>query len=215
MQPLRQADDSLQNHQFNRPADVASPPLFNCRHHGRLANCGFAVNRRQYKHRRVEVPAVREMKLILITCIRDIDSTLLEGDLIAALEANQYFGNKVGLLNAIESGKYPDVDNYLQRTSFIILDLPLVSYRDIKPIIDDQNFILIREGRVNTGRKWKIDFSNLELRARDSYYADDDTTPTKTRLQRVVEGRIRRDTLNAYNEITRPDITIDDIKVLR
>ncbi|MCH1932926.1 hypothetical protein L9G16_22545, partial [Shewanella sp. A25] len=83
------------------------------------------------------------------------------------------------------------------------LDLPLVSYKDIKPIIEEYNFILTRDGRENTTRKWKINFSNLELRAKDSYYTDDDTTPTKTRCRRVILGQIRRDTLNAYNEITR------------
>jgi len=151
----------------------------------------------------------------LIVCARDIDDTLIKGDLISWHRDNEFEGNKVGLINAVEGGSSPDVDSYISRTPFIILTLPLVTYRDIKPIIDEYNFVLVREGRENTGRKWKIDFSNLEMRTRDTYYSDNDTTPTKARLRRAVKNRIRRDTLNAYNEITRSDITIDDIKVLR
>ena len=162
----------------------------------------------------------------LIVCSKDIDSTLIKGDLISWHEDNAFEGKEVGLFNAVSNGK--DSAEYLASTPFIILNLPLITQADIQPIIEEMiyrdamnvpiddiaAFDAISQDYTST-RKWKINFDSLEQRGQNSTYANDDTSPTKQRWEQVVPLPIRRDTLNAYNEITRADIVIADILVLR
>lgn len=147
------------------------------------------------------------MKLII--CNRDIDVTLVEGDLISWHDDSAALGTHEGLFNALFSGKFPDQISYTN--PFVILTLPLITYEDIQLIKEDVD----TDGQIET-RKWKIDFSNLEQRVQGSTYASDDITPTKLRWEQVIKaGLIRRDTLRAYGEITRNDVVINDILVAR
>lgn len=164
-----------------------------------------------------------------MVCARDIDSTLVRGDLIAWHEADHPFGRQEGIINAITRGRTRDIVEYIGKSPFIILNLPLVSRRDIEPIRKEMHYEDMEYEEYNerkdimvagirkeaTTRVWKIDFSQLELRTRDSYYAVDAVSTTREKYLAIEKGLVRRDTLNAYNEITRDNITIDDIKVLR
>ena len=154
--------------------------------------------------------------MILIVCARDIDSTLIKGDLIAWHDQESKLGKKEGIINAVtKSGR--DKADYMQKSPFIILNLPLITYSDIQPIIEDMNF----EGDIESGdmvattRKYKINFDSLENRGEGSKYPADDESTTRSRYTGIESGLVRRDTLKAYNELTRNDITIEDIQVLR
>ena len=164
----------------------------------------------------------------LIVCSKDIDATLIKGDLISWHNDSEFEGKEVGLFNAVSNGK--NATEYLASTPFIILNLPLITETDIQPILNEiiyldptqvpiadiEAYVLAdNEAEYTSKRKWKINFDSLEQRGLGSTYADEDISPTKTRWAQVVSPPIRRDTLNAYNEITRADITIADILVLR
>ena len=164
------------------------------------------------------------MKLII--CSKDIDETLIKGDLISWHDDDGFEGKEVGLFNAVTNGK--DSAKYLATTPFIILNLPLITQADIQPIVDEMIYrdamnvpiddiaaFDIASTDYTSKRKWKVDFSGLELRSQGSTYTDADVSPAKARWAQVVAPPIRRDTLNAYLEITRDDIVIADILVLR
>ena len=162
----------------------------------------------------------------LIVCSKDIDATLIKGDLISWHNDSDFEGKEVGLFNAATNGKDPD--EYLASTPFSILNLPLVVESDIQPILNEKIYLDPMQVPIadietfsetsqdyTSKRKWKVDFSALEQRGQGSTYANDDVSPTKSRWEQVVSPPIRRDTLTAYNEITRADIVISDILVLR
>lgn len=144
------------------------------------------------------------MKLVI--CSRDVDETLVKGDLISWHDEAEFEGRYVGLHNAVSNGL--GKDEYLNSHPFTILILPLITYEDIRVIIEDVD--------IDTGiRKWKIDDSSLEQRGQGSVYSDEDNMPTKLRWEEVFAPPIRRDTLRAYREISRSDIVIADILVAR
>lgn len=170
----------------------------------------------------------------LIVCSKDIDATLIKGDLISWRDDAAEIGNAEGLYNALSFGAYPSAEDYLTKSPFTILTLPLITYEDMRPIIEEvvhfdfygvpiadiaAYYDVMYDSdiqTVTTKRKWKIDDSALELRANGSTYAAGDISPTKSRWTQVIKtGLIRRDTLNAYREITRADIVIGDILVAR
>jgi len=154
--------------------------------------------------------------MILIVYARDIDHARKKGDLIAWHEQESALGKKEGIINAVTKSGRAKAD-YMQKSPFIILNLPLITYEDIQPIIEEMNF----EGDIDSGdmvaigRKWKISFDNLEKRGNGSKYAADDNSATRSRYTGIESGLVRRDTLRAYNELTRNDITINNIQVLR
>jgi len=148
--------------------------------------------------------------MILVVCNKDVDWTLLKGDLIAWHDDKEYLGRQVSVVNGVTQGAYLDKDEYLAKAPFIILNLPLVTEHDALIIARE----MIIFGEDSSVRKWKVDFSALEQRS-ESYYDDLIQSDTKDKFLPIESGQVRRDTLTAYNEITRNDITIDDIKVLR
>ncbi len=163
----------------------------------------------------------------LVVCSKDIDSTLIKGDLISWHNDGDFEGREVGLFNALSFNRATRAD-YLVSTPFMILNLPNITYEDIRPIIEDMIYLdnlnvpiadIAAFNEISkdytSKRKWKIDFSSLELRGRNSVYTGNTISPTRTRWSQVVPAPIRRDTLNAYNEISRADTVISDIKVAR
>jgi len=150
--------------------------------------------------------------MILVVCNRDIDSTLVKGDLVSWFEEANNAGKAEGIINGIDFGQYLSIEDYLARSPFAMLALPLVTISDIQPILND----LIIFGDGETVRKWKIDYSDLEYREEYSTYDEVSPSPTRDRYIGIEQGSdVRRDTLNAYLEILRDDIKIDDIQVLR
>ncbi len=143
----------------------------------------------------------------LIICSRNIDSTLVKGDLISWHDDASEIGDAEGLFNALKSGVYKDQAAYLAEAPFTILNLPRITYNDIKIIIDDTV-------KFTGTRKWKIDDSALEQRGNSTYPANDNS-PNNRRWKNVISGNVRRDTLRAYREITRADIVISNIIVPR
>ena len=154
--------------------------------------------------------------MILVVCARDIDSTLVRGDLISWKDGPDITGKQVGVVNAVTLGSATDVDSYIAGTPYIVLNLPQVTMDDVEEIRRDCHEVWEDGVRQADGpRRWKIDFSALENRGNNTFYGEADDTPTKRRFGAIVSGAVRRDTLNAYNEITRANITMADIKVLR
>jgi len=149
----------------------------------------------------------------LIICSRDIDSTLLKGDLISWLDDNVKLGTAEGLYNALFHDVYVNQNDYLNSVPFTVLNLPLITFEDIRPILEDV-IILGVDGADGNIRKWKIDDSALEQRG-ISDYPINDVSLTKVKWSEVLPEPIRRDTLRAYREITRADIVITDILVAR
>lgn len=152
------------------------------------------------------------MKLII--CSRDIDDTLIEGDLISWHDDDDVGGKSEGLFNALTHGVYNQSD-YLANIPFIILNAPLITLADIRPIVEDVTAVGENDGEDDSIRNWKIDISMLERRPQGSFYNEADMSATKARWGQVITGQIRRDTFNAYREITRADLTIDMIMVAR
>lgn len=151
------------------------------------------------------------MKLVI--CSRDVDATLVKGDLISWHEDGAFEGTCVGLFNALTYQTYQSKIDYDLKAPFTILNLPLVTYDDIRPVFED--VVLPVDDDAGEARKWKIDDSNLERRPTNSTYPSDDSSETRARWLTVLPDLIRRDTLNAYREITRPDTVIADILVAR
>lgn len=140
----------------------------------------------------------------LIVCSKDIDSTLIQGDLISWHNDADILGRSEGMHNALKYGIKPDAASYQADLPFIILHLPNITIDDLGPFIG-----------VGSGRPVKINFAPLENRAPNSYFPADDTSPDKLYWEQVIAGPIRRDTLTAYNEITRTDINFAGIVVPR
>lgn len=171
------------------------------------------------------------MKLVI--CSKDVDNTLIAGDLISWHEDNANTGKHVGLHNALASSGYANSANYLDKTPFLIITFPLITYEDIRPILEEMVYLdammipiddiaayeaAIYDPGVQTytsERKWKIDISNLESRQANTFYSPQDIAAEKTKWLQVLEPPIRRDTVNAYHEATLPTTVISDILVLR
>jgi len=151
----------------------------------------------------------------LIVCCKDVDDSLSKGDLISWREDDAFEGKRVGLFNAVKYNEYTKED-YLERTPFIVLNIPSITYDDLKVMWEDVDLTPDENGDPKGTLLWKIDFEKLERRPVGSIYSQEETQPTKQRWNKVIDGDIRRDTLRAYREITRPDVvTIDQIKVAR
>jgi len=166
------------------------------------------------------------MKLVI--CSRDIDETLIEGDLISWHDDASTLGNSEGMYNALRSGSYPDSVDYLSKVPFLVVTFPLITYEDMRPIIeemihldnlnipiDDIAAFNETSGDYSSARKWKIDISGLETRQANTFYAPEDIAAEKTKWLEVLSPPIRRDTINAYQEATLPTTSIGDILVLR
>ena len=164
----------------------------------------------------------------LVVCSRDIDTTLIKGDLISWHEEADYLGDSVSLHAALNKGTYPSAEDYLTKTPFLVVNFPLITYEDIQPIIEE--FIYLDNLNIpiddiaafseisqdyTSKRKWKIDISGLETRQANTFYAPQDIAAEKTKWLEVLPPPIRRDTINAYREATLPTTVIADIMVLR
>lgn len=166
------------------------------------------------------------MKLVI--CSKDVDNTLIAGDLISWHDNNASTGNHVGLHNALASSGYANSANYLDSTPFLIITFPLITYEDIRPIFEEMVYLdammipiddIAAFNEISSDytsvRKWKIDISNLESRQANTFYTPQDIAAEKTKWLQVLEPPIRRDTVNAYREATLPTTLISDILVLR
>ena len=163
----------------------------------------------------------------LVVCIKNIGSTLQQGDLIAWFSDGVYEGHEVGLYNYLKNGK-GSKNNYLSKTPFLVVDLPLVSYEDIQPIIEEMVYLDPTKTQIDdialyaetkddytSSRKWKLTADNLDQETLNSFFSSNDTSPIKAKWGEVMSGRIRKDTINAYLEGTLPTTVIADILVAR
>jgi len=154
----------------------------------------------------------------LVVCYKNIDTTLQQGDLISWHEDGEFEGQSVGLYNYLKYGKGTK-DEYLATTPFITIDAPLITYEDIRIILEDVDLIPLNLPFVDDNfarvRKWKLDLTNSELREQNTFYIINDVSFEKLRWLEVLPEPIRRDTLNAYLEITLPTAVIADILVPR
>jgi len=163
----------------------------------------------------------------LIVAIKDVGDTIVQGDLISWHEDNATLGKNEGLRNALQVGSYSAPADYLSTSPFGVLHAPLINMEDIQPIIDemvykDENGLVIDDiaafsetgAEFTSERKWKFNIVPLERRPPENYPVDDQS-PTHLYAKQFIDGEIRRDTGRAYFEILRPDITIDQVKVLR
>ena len=164
----------------------------------------------------------------LIVCSKDIDATLIKGDLISWHGEPEFIGNSVSLYNALNSGVYPSADDYLTKAPFMVINFPLITYEDIRPIIEEYIYFdslgnpiadiaayAATGEEINAQRKWKINTLGLEARQANTYYAPEDIAEEKTKWLEVLPPPIRRDTVNAYREATLPTTVIADILVAR
>ena len=153
--------------------------------------------------------------MILIVAAKDIGDTIVKGDLIHYLENEGEYGRKEGFSNAILNGAFSDEEDHRLHSPFVYLDLPLVTRDDCDEIRDSLNYDDVNGELVATARTYKIEFESLEKRSAGSTYGEGEASPTKDKYAAIVGGGVRRDTLNAYLEILRDDVSIEDIRVVR
>lgn len=166
--------------------------------------------------------------MIIVICSKDIDATLKEGDLISWHDDASTLGRKESLHTALQSGAYANAADYLAEAPFTVITFPLITYEDIRPIIEEMVYfdnLMIPIDDIaafneisddyTSVRKWKIDTANLETRQANTFYTPQDIAAEKTKWLEVLDPPIRRDTVNAYREATLPATSINDIKVLR